>query len=77
MPYGNGGSTALTHGTELEMPSWSDLDRSFLLQSISCQVLASPCHSGSEHSDRPSPADFAKHGSKPLSPITPDAISRH
>lgn len=37
---------------ELGTPPWSDAGRSFLLQSISCQVLTSPCHCRSEHSDK-------------------------
>lgn len=66
----------LTHSVELGTPSRSDLDRSFLLQSIPCRVLASPCHCGSEDSNRKSPVDFTKRWSKPLAPVTQGATSR-
>lgn len=42
----------LTHSMELETPPRSDVGRSFLLQSISCQVLTNPCHCRLEHSDK-------------------------
>lgn len=63
MPQGNTDNTVLTHIMELEIPCWSDLDRSFLLQSIPCQVLGSQCYCGSEDSNRKCPVDFTRHWS--------------